>query len=146
MQLDEMEEVLPLVKEENLAVSAVNVGWHISHSLKVLNNILKVLENSDPKDYQKQFSFLRLYIFLFGRIPRGKAQAPSAVLPDKKIDTAQLAEQIELTKKHLSNLQNLPKKAFYKHHYFGDLDRNQTVKFLSIHTEHHLKIIREILR
>ena len=140
-----MEGFLSSINKENLAVSAVNVGWHISHSLKVINNILHRLQNSDPGKYKKQFNFLRLYILLFGRIPRGKAQAPSAVLPDKEIDATQLNEQITLTRKNLSKLKDLSKKAFYTHHYFGDLDRNQTVKFLTIHTEHHLKIIRNIL-
>ncbi|MGB7843150.1 MAG: DUF1569 domain-containing protein [Salinimicrobium sp.] len=145
MQLNEMEGFLPSLNKENLAVSAVNVGWHISHSLKVINNILQRLENSDPAKFKKQFSFLRLSIFLFGRIPRGKAQAPSAVLPDKEIDASRLAGEIALTRENILKLNDLPKKAFYAHHYFGNLDRNQTVKFLTIHTQHHLKIIRSIL-
>jgi len=146
LQLKELREYLPVIDQKNISVSAVNVGWHISHSLKVLHNVFQILENSDPKRFKKQFSFLRHYIFLFRRIPRGKAKAPSAVLPDKDLQAAILEKEIEHLRHQLPQLQDLPKKAFYRHHMFGDLNRDQTIKFLGIHTEHHLKIVRDILK
>ncbi len=146
LQLKEMQEYLPVMDSKDLNVSAVTVGWHISHSLKVLRNVIQLLKDSNPENYKRQFSFLRHYIFLFRRIPRGKAKAPSAVLPDKDLQASVLEKEIESVRVQLPQLQDLPKKAFYRHHMFGDLDRDQTVKFLGIHTEHHLKIIRDILK
>ncbi|MGB7785261.1 MAG: DUF1569 domain-containing protein [Salinimicrobium sp.] len=146
LQLKEMQEYLPVMDRKNLNVSAVTVGWHISHSLKVLRKVFQLLEDSDPEDYKKQFSFLRHYIFLFRRIPRGKAKAPSAVLPDKDLQASVLEIEIGELRDQLPQLKELPKKAFYRHHMFGDLDRDQTIRFLQIHTEHHLKIIRDILK
>ena len=146
VQLEEMRAYLPLLDQKKLSVSSVNVGWHISHSLKVLNNVIQALQHSDPAKFEKKFSFLRLYIFLFRRIPRGKAKAPAAVLPDKDLKASALDEEIEEVITLLSRLNDLPKKAFFKHPFFGKINRDQTVKFLGIHTGHHLKIIKDILK
>jgi len=46
----------------------------------------------------------------------------------------------------LDELAKVEEVQFFTHPFFGDLKKKETISFLSIHTEHHLKIIREMLR
>ena len=145
-QLDEMELLIPKMNEKNKVVSAAPVGWHLSHSLKVIYNILGAIEKSEPSEYQKKFNFKRLLIFTTRKIPRGKVRAPSTVIPDENLTSEKLEHHLEQTRKKTSVLEGVPKRAFFNHPFFDHLNRDQTAKFLVIHTEHHLKIARDILR
>ena len=59
-ELRYMEEHLVDMNKEDLDISKANVGWHIDHSLKVINTVFEVLKNSNPKEYKKKFNLLRL--------------------------------------------------------------------------------------
>jgi len=78
-------------EKENLKISKANVGWHLDHSLKVVNNVLESLKNSNSDDYKKNFNGMRLFAFTMGFFPRGKAKAPKRVLPPEVL----LKEDIE---------------------------------------------------
>lgn len=145
-QLDEIELLIPRMSEKNVAVSAAPVAWHLSHSLKVIYNVLGSLENSEPSEFKKKFNFKRLLIFTTGKIPRGKVRAPSAVVPDADQTSEKLEHHLQQTRSKTLVLENLPKMAFFDHPFFDHLNRDQTTKFLVIHTEHHLKIARDIIR
>ena len=36
--------------------------------------------------------------------------------------------------------------AYFRHLIFGNLNKKRTIRFLQIHTAHHLKIIQDILK
>lgn len=145
-QLAEMEHYIHLKSQCNSAVSNAPVGWHLSHNLKVINNIIIALESSRPEDYRQEFNFLRIMVFLTRKIPRGRAQAPMVVHPPDHITREGLHDELTEAERKIKLLANMDKKAFFRHPYFKDLNRDQTKKFLEIHTAHHLKIIREILK
>jgi hypothetical protein len=42
-------------------------------------------------------------------------------------------------------LEKAEKNQFFPHPFLGNLNKKQTIHFLSIHTLHHLKIINDIL-
>lgn len=144
-QLNEMKQYISQKDTLHPAVSSAPVKWHISHSLKVINNIINSLESSNPEDFKKEFSFLRVFIFLTRKIPRGKARSPKVVLPPEEITLEHLETEWSKAKQNVSLINFFPEKAHFKHPYFKHLNRNQTKTFLEIHTEHHLKIIRDIL-
>ncbi|WP_037373248.1 DUF1569 domain-containing protein [Salinimicrobium xinjiangense] len=144
-QLIEMEGYTDNLTTINSAVSSVPVGWHLAHNLKVILSILKGLDISDPAQYRKKFSWKKELVYLTGRIPRGKARAPKKVIPEDNISAEELQEQITKAKRKLTGISKLPKNAFFEHPFFGHIRRDETPKFLVIHTEHHLKIVREIL-
>ena len=69
----------------NTNVSKVNVAWHLDHSLKVINSVIKNMQNSDSALYVDNFSFLGKLLLKLKFYPRGKAKAPKYVLPSETI-------------------------------------------------------------
>ncbi len=144
--LTELESAIPAADTRQEAVSESCVGWHIDHSLLVINTILETLRKSDSNKYKWKFNLARTIVQTTGKVPRGRAQAPSSVVPRGAHSTEKLQEQLSLTKENLLYLQRLPANSYFRHPYFGDLNVKPTERFLFIHTLHHLKIIRDILR
>jgi hypothetical protein len=132
--------------KQKLSVSKGNVGWHIDHSLKVINSVSEALINSDPKDYKSRFNVMRFFAFTIGSFPRGKAKAPKRVLPPKKILKEDIKNQLELAVQNILSINNIEENQYFMHPLFKELNKKQTIKFLKLHTNHHLKIIRDILK
>ena len=145
-QLAEMQDLVKHKEIINPQISKASVGWHLSHNLKVFNNVLDALQNSSPADYKISFNLKKTLVFLTGRIPRGKAKSPKVVLPPEIITEKDLYEQIKRGEAKLQNFDRLDKNVNFRHPYFNRLNKKETKKFLKIHTEHHLKIIRDILK
>ncbi len=146
VQLGEMEEYISRKSEKNPDISKASVSWHLAHNLKVIHSILDGLEGSDPSQYQKKFSWMKELVYFTGKIPRGKARAPKNVVPEEINTETDLKEQISRARNRISGIEELPKNAYFEHPYFGHIKKDDTPKFLVIHTEHHLKIIRDILK
>lgn len=144
-QLITLENYFKNTETINTNISNSSVGWHIDHSLKVLITVSKAVKISKPEEYQLKFNKTRLYIFAKGSIPRGIAKAPKLVLPPENITKEGLIFQLEEANKLLHILEELPEKSNFKHPYFGLLNLPMTKKFLKLHTDHHLKIITDIL-
>jgi len=127
------------------AISSVSVGWHIEHSLLVIKQITSTVAQSDPALFKQQFNFKRFCVFFLNFFPRGKAQAPKVVLPSIELNHQALEESIKHTYQALDYLKDCQTNQYFMHPIFGQLNKNQTIRFLAIHTNHHLKIIKEIL-
>ena len=145
-QLQEMEQKTAFLESMDPKVSKVPVSWHLAHSLKVINSVIAGLSNSDPADYRKKFSWKKELVYLTGKIPRGKARAPKLVVPEAHLSREDVLERLEKARRGIYQINTLPKNSFFKHPFFGDITRDQTARFLEIHTEHHLKIVRDILK
>ena len=61
-ELSFIKENLHHLEKENSAVSKASVGWHLDHSLKVMNSVLDTLKNSDAKEFKKSLIF---FVFIF---------------------------------------------------------------------------------
>ena len=132
--------------QSNKAISEVSVGWHIEHSLLVIKQITATLAQSEPKLYKSKFNVKRFVVFLTKTIPRGKAKAPKVVIPVDEITIEILQESLKNTYQAIAYLKDCQENQYFMHPFFGQLNKKQTIKFLAIHTEHHLKIIRDILK
>jgi len=130
----------------NPEVSKANVAWHLDHLLKTINQISKQLIKSNPKGYKSSFSIQRTVVHTFGIIPRGAAQSPQSVRPPDIILLDSLMFQLKEAERNVKKINSLDKKANFEHPVFNQLDRDQTRRFLDIHTNHHLKIIRDITK
>ncbi len=130
----------------NPKISNVDIAWHIDHSLKVINNVIIALQKSDPNSYKKNFSFLGKLFFKLGFFPRGKAKAPKHVKPPEVILKEDLISQIQLAKTNVETIASLDKNAYFKHPLFGNINTTRVYRFLVLHTNHHLKIINDIMK
>ncbi|AUC75029.1 DUF1569 domain-containing protein [Olleya sp. Bg11-27] len=143
--LDKLELAIKNHTVSNLKVSKSNVAWHIDHSLKVINNVCIALQKSDPILYKNNFSLLGKLFFALGFFPRGKATAPEHVKPPEVITKEDIISQIQLAKTNVETIASLDKNAFFKHPLFGHINTTRVPKFLALHTNHHLKIIKAIV-
>ncbi|WP_339875595.1 DUF1569 domain-containing protein [Olleya marilimosa] len=130
----------------NTRVSQGSIAWHIDHSLKVINNVCNASIESDPSTYLNNFTFLGKLFFTLGFFPRGKAKAPKHVKPPKVITEESLVLQIEDARSNINKINTLDKNAYFNHPLFGHVNTTRVNRFLILHTNHHLKIINDILK
>ena len=150
-----MEKLRALIKElenkienfelVNPAVSSSSVGWHIEHSFLVVNVIVEGLKKSNPKDYKWKFNLKRLYVYTINKIPRGSGKAPKRVLPQNNFSRETLKNHFLLTIDKLNEFSSLNPDNYIEHPVFGKLNLKLTIKFLFIHTRHHINIIKDII-
>ena len=142
--LNKLEDYVEGYQKLNESVSAENIGWHIAHSCMVINTITNAIVHSDASKANPKFSGAYYLLLLTNHIPRGKAKAPSIVIPKKSISKAEIVEAIELAKANLQTLASTHKNKYFTHPVFGDLNVSKTLRFFKVHTNHHLNIIRDI--
>ena len=142
----ELATYIPQYNQSNTAISEAAVGWHIEHCLLVIKQITSTVAQSDPSLFKNKFSIARIAYFLIKSFPRGKAKAPRVVIPTNEITLEALQESLANTYQAITYLKDCEEKQYFMHPFFGQLNKKQTIQFLAIHTEHHLKIIRDILK
>lgn len=145
-QIKQLATFLPDFERVNSDVSAASVGWHIEHSLLVVKQITATVAQSDPKVYQYKFNFTRFWVYLFNYIPRGKAKAPKVVIPGEGLNLKALEESVVHAIQAVAYLKGCQKNQHFMHPFFGVLNQQQTIRFLAIHTRHHMKIIKDIMK
>lgn len=144
--IDEMESQIPQYKKSNTSISAVTAGWHIAHSFMALRVMCNALSQSDPAQYSPApFSIIKNIVMLTGRIPRGKGKSPETVKPADDTDQNKLNELSAEVRNRIASLAALPDNAFFKHPVFGLLNKKQAFRFMQIHTNHHLLIVKDIV-
>jgi hypothetical protein len=142
--VDELASYIPQSELRNDQVSASNVGWQIEHSLLVISSVLEGLKRSNPAEFKSSFRPLKYLILWRGIIPRGKVKAPSRVSPDS-FTAETLQAHVTLCREKIAKIDQLDAGQYFTHPMFGDLKVKQAIPFLAIHTEHHVKIIRDML-
>ncbi len=105
---------------------------------------MEALAKSNKEEYKWKFSLSRIIIMATKRIPRGRAKSPKSVRPQTDIHKESLSLHLKLTRDNLKQLEHLDYGQYFDHPYFGHLKLKQAIRFLEIHTLHHLKIIRDI--
>lgn len=127
-------------------ISTGSVGWHIEHSLLVLDLVMEALAKSNPGDYKAKFDIRRSALMLTQKIPRGRIKAPTAVRPTINFNEATLQQHISLTRDRLRTIERLSAGKFFTHPFLGDFKLRPAIKFLMIHTQHHFRIIQDIVK
>ncbi len=144
--LDVLESKIDHHEKVNKDISISSVGWHIEHTAKVLGRVTTAVSNSNPEEFKRKFNFVKTIIFIRNKIPRGKGKAPQASLPEGTITKEVLQNSLLKAKEKVKELSTLDSNKYFKHPYFGDLKQKDCIKFLTIHSNHHLKIINDIIK
>jgi len=144
--LNKLEDQVNHYSKFNPAISEGNVGWHIVHSCLVINSVCGAVCKSDATKFIKKFSFKAFLVLLVNSFPRGKAKAPSFTVPSEELSPASILQSIQASRKCIEALSKAGKNQYFTHPIFGDLNAADTFKFLGVHTNHHFKIIKDILK
>jgi len=143
--LNQIESHIPNHEKANDKVSQSTIGWQLDHSLLVINGVVSQIKSSNPENYQWKFKWIRTFIQITNKIPRGKVRAPKSVKPIEVATAEELKTKLELARKGIAELENLPPNSYFAHPFFGDLNLKTTIWFLKLHTNHHLKIVKDII-
>ena len=146
IQLQKIESLSYKIDVVNESVSKASVGWHLEHLLLILNSSLKGLTLTNPKDYNPKFSLKKFVFVNFGIIPRGKISSPKQFVPVNVPTQESILKLMNLAKTRLEAVKSLPEKSFITHPFLGDFDKKTTLRFLWLHSNHHLKIVDDILK
>lgn len=146
MLIDELGSKIPYWSKLDNSVSQSSIGWHIQHTLLATKKILIAVESSDPKKYKWKFNLTRSIVFTLNRIPRGRGKAPKSVIPNEPFEVSAILNEMEALKTRIRLLDRLNSNSHFEHPYFGSLNLKTTIKFLEIHTKHHIAIINEIIK
>ncbi len=130
----------------NTSISNASVGWHLEHSLIVLSQIAKAVETSEPKKYRWTLNFARIFVFSLNKIPRGRGKAPKFTQPREETTLEILKTRLATAKERMEVLTKLTPHHHFKHPFFGVLNLKFAIKFMILHTEHHLQITDDILK
>jgi hypothetical protein len=144
-QLSELESYIPQLEKTNSKITHSTVGWQIDHSLRVVFGVSTQLQISNPNEFKSTFSFMKFIVMTTKNIPRGKAKAPKSVRNENPITEESIRKLLEKTKEEVTKIEHLDKNSHFPHPYFGHMNKKEAIRFIEIHTEHHLKIIRDML-
>jgi hypothetical protein len=144
--IHDLESKIPNQEMLNTSISKSSVGWHIEHTLLTTNLVIEALQKSNPENYKWTFNFYRVLILTMNKIPRGKARAPKIVQPKEDFNIESLKKHLEKGKTKLTEIDAIGSTNYFEHPYFGHLKLKPTIKFLEIHTNHHLQIINDIIK
>lgn len=148
----QLERMRALTRVPELLVCNERVsGWcpaeHLDHMAKVTGSVVGVLGDENAQR-RPGVTLIGRLIMLVGWIPRGRGKSPKRLLP-----TRASAEEIEASIARVQHaLDALPATALspargpvVPHPLFGGLTPPQALRFMVVHNEHHLKIVRDIL-
>jgi hypothetical protein len=130
-------------------VSRWSVGQQLDHILKVLDVSQRLLDGN-PQPLPRGMNLLGRCVMAAGWFPRGFAKSPKFVVPADE-PPADLAERAAHLRKVYCETA-LPaelladRRPVYPHPVFGGLSAVEGLRFLGIHTRHHLKIVSDIRR
>jgi beta-mannanase len=143
--LTELESKIPNQELLNPLISKSSVGWHIEHILLTMNLVIESIHKSNPDNYKRIFNLNRFIVFTMNKIPRGKVKAPRLVRPQEDFTTDSLITHLEKGKTNVEKLGALSANNYFEHPFMGQLNLKSTIRFIKIHTNHHINIIKEII-
>ena len=130
----------------NERVSGWSPGEHVDHLLRVTNLILHRIPSDEV--LPRGISLLGRIILTLGWIPRGIGKAPER-LGGRRTSPAELQATLEKVTNVLATIDTAAVDAArapnVPHPRFGGLTPSQALRFVVIHNDHHLEIVRDVL-
>ena len=135
------------------AVSAWSVGEQLEHTAIALNligdAITNMLANPD-QDADHEANELGQAVLEGGAIPRGRGKAPDFLLPQGESVPANVNAELLQAKEKWDALSEKSEEidacpATFAHFALGAFTPAQWARFTAVHTDHHIKIIRDVI-
>jgi hypothetical protein len=135
-------------------VSAWDAGQHVKHCAIVLNRIVGAIEMmlANPQQGVGLGPTVdrAMPMLISGNIPRGMGKAATFLIPEPEPDRDETRAMVESAVKLWSGLsarrnqiRDCP--ATFAHFALGNFTSPQWVRFMTVHSAHHFKIVRDIL-
>lgn len=133
-------------------VSGWSAAQHLEHLAKVNGRTfkgLRLLAEGKMPPVQGRVNLLGWLLLWMGRLPRGRAQAPAFSHPSADLSREELARSLARNRQAMAALEPflslLPHlEGRMPHQIFGMLDARQWLRFVRVHSAHHLRIIRDV--
>jgi hypothetical protein len=129
-------------------VSGWSVGEQVDHLLKIVRANLDRLEERRPA--RRSINLVGRIVLGLGRIPRGVGKCPASLCGSARA-RAELRSELAAVRARLAQVARATAlwsdpRPLVGHPYFGGLTPKQALRFLAVHTDHHLRIVAEIRR
>jgi len=145
-QIDELAGYIDRAELVSPDVSGWSVGQQIEHSLLSIRTMVAAIgRTSDGSGPESSLTAIGRLVLMSGQIPRGRGQAPASVTVEATPNEEHLLRSVEKARSAIARLDEISDAGVFDHPYFGVLDKKRTIRFIEIHTDHHLAIVRDIL-
>ncbi len=132
-----------------VGVSSWSISQQLDHILKVAKSTLQVIVAGKALDNVKPINLKGRLVLAVGFIPRGFAKAPERLygVATSSNELLALLEDVRALLERIGEPAFEAKEiAVVRHPIFRGLTPEQTLRFVVVHTRHHLKIVRDIAR
>lgn len=144
--------------EQAFAARAEDVsGWsvaqqlgHVALSMKLIADAIDNLVANPDENAGHQPEPIGMAVLQAGAIPRGAGQAPEGITPqdtptqeDVRAQLSEVKQRWDAFTERADDLQAIP--ATFRHFALGNFTCAQWARFIAIHNDHHLAIVRDIL-
>jgi hypothetical protein len=152
-QLDEVAEIVragdAALRTRVERVSGWSVGQQLDHLLQAAQASLDRILDA-PAPLARRINLTGRVLLGLGWFPRGAARSPKA-FEGRDRTAAEIAASIAGVRAALDRVRERPDlvgrpEAVVPHPYFRGLTGAQALRMVAVHTEHHLKIVRELRR
>lgn len=144
-QIDALEEYAKQADVCEPSVSLWSVGQQIEHTLIAISGMILALKKEHPGIGHREPNAYRDMVMETKTFPRGAVQAPDISKPSEAPDSVFLKRTIAKTRNRLGNPLDISESATLIHPIMDVMYRDEAIEFMTIHTAHHLTIIKEII-
>ena len=125
-------------------ISEWSIGQHAEHVVRATSALTILVMRNRASEGSNESGAMKVALLNQGFIPRGVAQAPEGTLPAEETDIDALNQLILKTSNRIRRLAEVGPDAAAIHPYLGEMKRDEAIRFMEIHLDHHLQIMREI--
>ncbi len=140
-QFERMRTLVQRAQERDEAVSGWTVGDHLEHICTVAAGFGVVLITGRGPVFEAAMPEARHMVLSDGHIPRGKIKAPPAASPKGLASIDAYTRMLDKTLTRLKSAAQQPDERTADHPLLGTMTRDEVLRFVVVHTAHHLGII-----
>ena len=134
-------------------VSEWSAGQHLHHIAQsnrvIARSIAGLVTSESETDADRRVNLAGITILASGYIPRGRGKAPARLHPPSSLAREDIESAVTASVRSIDGLKELAgiiekRRSRLKHPYLGYLRSSQWLRFMNVHTGHHLRIVRDV--